>query len=178
MFAAACGLVATLFAFRTTSASKAQLEAGVDSIEFDPLSWQERSNSTARRSFFLLQRMSPEMALFANSLRCNGASAVKGRPSVADVEASQQLVTQTGSSRASPLGSFRRNNAGRHCSSRHIRIIAIASPPWPSSSFRPSGRRGHGTEVPPSTWSRLPQGAQMTTLTIGTDVHLGNVGSS
>ena len=35
----------------------------------------------------------------------------------------------------------RRNNAGRHCSSRHIRIIAIASPPWPSSSFRRSGRR-------------------------------------
>ena len=32
---------------------------------------------------------------------------------------------------------------------------------------------GHGTEGPPSTCSRLPQGAQMTTLTIGTDVHLG-----
>ena len=31
------------------------------------------------------------MALFANSLRCNGASAVKGRPSVADAEASQQM---------------------------------------------------------------------------------------
>src|SRR4249919_252165 len=27
---------------------------------------------------------------------------------------------------------------------------------------------GHGTEGPPSTCSRLPQGAQMTTLTIGT----------
>ena len=37
---------------------------------------------------------------------------------------------------------------------------------------------GHGTEGPPSTWSRLPQGAQVTTLTVGTDVHRGNVGSN
>jgi Crp-like helix-turn-helix domain len=35
---------------------------------------------------------------------------------------------------------------------------------------------GHGSEGPPSTCSSLPQGAQMATLTIGTDVHLGNVG--
>ncbi len=28
--------------------------------------------------------MRPEVALFANSLRCNGASAAEGRPSVAD----------------------------------------------------------------------------------------------
>ena len=33
------------------------------------------------------------------------------------------------------------------------------------------------SEGPPSTCSRLPQGAQMATLTVGTDVHLGNVGS-
>ena len=69
-------------------------------------------------------------------------SAMEGRPAVAGTPSIGRLVTQTGSSRASPPGIIhRRNNAGRHCSSRHIRIIAIASPPWPSSSFRRSGRR-------------------------------------
>ncbi len=36
------------------------------------------------------------MALFANSPRCNGASAVKGRPSVAQGPSSRQPVTPTG----------------------------------------------------------------------------------
>ena len=35
---------------------------------------------------------------------------------------------------------------------------------------------GHGSERPPSTCSRLPQGAH--DYSIGTDVHLGNVGSN
>ena len=34
------------------------------------------------------------MALFANSLRCNGASAAEGRPSVAQLASSRQPVTQ------------------------------------------------------------------------------------
>ena len=35
------------------------------------------------------------MALFANSLRCNGASAAEGRPSVARLASLRQPVTQT-----------------------------------------------------------------------------------
>ena len=34
-----------------------------------------------------------ELALFANSLRCNGASAAEGRPSVARLASSRQPVT-------------------------------------------------------------------------------------
>ena len=34
------------------------------------------------------------LALFANSLRCNGASAVEGRPSVALLASSRQPVTR------------------------------------------------------------------------------------
>jgi hypothetical protein len=37
------------------------------------------------------------LALFANSLRCNGASAAEGRPSVARLASSQQPVTRCGS---------------------------------------------------------------------------------
>ena len=36
------------------------------------------------------------LALFANSLRCNGASAAEGRPSVARLASSRQPVTQSG----------------------------------------------------------------------------------
>ena len=40
----------------------------------------------------------PVLALFAISPRCNGASAVKGRPSVAGKPSSRQPVTQLGHS--------------------------------------------------------------------------------
>ena len=36
------------------------------------------------------------MALFANSLRCNGASAAEGRPTVAQGPSSRQPVTHSG----------------------------------------------------------------------------------
>ena len=36
------------------------------------------------------------MALFANSLRCNGASAAEGRPSVARLASSRQPVSLSG----------------------------------------------------------------------------------
>ena len=41
------------------------------------------------------------MALFANSVRCNGASAAEGRPTVARLASSRQPVTHSGP-RASP----------------------------------------------------------------------------
>ena len=37
-----------------------------------------------------------QLALFANSLRCNGASAAEGRPSVARLASSRQPVTRSG----------------------------------------------------------------------------------
>ena len=45
-----------------------------------------------------------ELALFANSLRCNGASAAEGRPSVARLASSRQPVTQTGHKLLTPDG--------------------------------------------------------------------------
>ena len=49
------------------------------------------------------------MALFANSLRCNGASAAEGRPTVARLASSRQPVTLTGSA------AWRKGSARKQC---------------------------------------------------------------
>ena len=80
-------------------------------------------------------RAYPRLYLFANSLRCNGASAAEGRPSVARLASSRQPVTQLRPSAvpliALPVDSIQhlcnsmRNGVGAHPPSiKHARVDA------------------------------------------------------
>ena len=54
------------------------------------------------------------LALFANSLRCNGASAAEGRPTVARLASSRQPVTQSRHSRRRMFSIFELQEERRH----------------------------------------------------------------
>ena len=97
------GLINSLMYF--SDRARAQLAAPLNVVRQNawprmPAAYPARAEAReGARSLFphdLLQCVSQLVALFANSPRCNGASAVKGRPSVAQRPSSQPSMTRSG----------------------------------------------------------------------------------